>query len=497
MVSSRLEKLMYRDKPATVHFESFQFDKLTAPPLASLLSEYDMMQLYEIARDPKLSARIKKKYNMINQILNPRGFKLLGRGTNRCAYKHYEFPNIVLKVPIDKVGMSDGFNEYQNQWLLQPFVAKTFEIHPSGISLHERVQPLTSHRELELLADDYFNLVTKVFIGKYVMEDIGEQYFMNWGIRPGFGLVLLDYPYLFELDIAKLRCNAPDPKNPYNVCMGEIDYDMGFNHLYCSKCGKRYAARELGKSIENNQLIYNIYNNSKGGSNMENVVVTITKNGVSRTIGKGRKEIGPMRRRPEKPSPVEEPMKVTIIKGGVSRTFCEGKLIGTSELTYKPSETHNTEEPNMPETEMAEKKIGDFLNGKWASDVASNDVNTESVEQEQEPEAKEAEVIEEPELPVEKPKFDKNILKEEKERFAENFNIEAIKYFNAFKGYNESESTEELFRASMEELINVMYNEDCMKYKVLKLFNSYRNSLVEGIMNNPEIKEYFANKNKE
>ena len=482
---------MYRDKPVTVHFESFQFDKLTAPPLASLLSEYDMMQLYEIARDPKLSARIKKKYEMINQILYPRGFKLLGRGTNRCAYKHYEFPNIVLKVPIDKVGMSDGFNEYQNQWLLQPFVAKTFEIHPSGISLHERVQPLTSHRELELLADEYFNLVTKVFIGKYVMEDIGEQYFMNWGVRPGFGLVLLDYPYLFELDIAKLRCNAPDPKNPYNVCMGEIDYDMGFNHLYCSKCGKRYAARELGKSIENNQLIYNIYNNSKGGSNMENVVVTITKNGVSRTIGKGRKEIGPMRRRPEKPSPVEEPMKVTITKGGVSKTFCEGKLIGTSELTYKPSETHNTEDSKMSDGEMLEK-INDYLTNKI-------DMGDKPAEQEQEPEVKEPEVVEEPELPVEKPKVSErnNVLKEEKERFAENFNIEAIKYFNAFKDYDETESTEELFRASMEELINVMYNEDCMKYTVLKLFNSYRNSLIEGVMNNPEIKEYFANKNKE
>lgn len=488
MVSSRLEKLMYRDKPATVHFESFQFDKLTAPPLASLLSEYDMMQLYEIARDPKLSARIKKKYEMINRILNPRGFKLLGRGTNRCAYKHYEFPNIVLKVPIDKVGMSDGFNEYQNQWLLQPFVAKTFEIHPSGISLHERVQPLTSHRELELLADEYFNLVTKVFIGKYVMEDIGEQYFMNWGVRPGFGLVLLDYPYLFELDIAKLRCNAPDPKNPYNVCMGEIDYDMGFNHLYCSKCGKRYAARELGKSIENNQLIYNIYNNSKGGSNMENVVVTITKNGVSRTIGKGRKEIGPMRRRPEKPSPVEEPMKVTITKGGVSKTFCEGKLIGTSELTYKPNETHNTKDFGMPDGEMLEK-INEYLTDK---------IDMGDKPAEQEPEAKEAEAVEEPELPV-KPKVSErnNVLKEEKERFAENFNIEAIKYFNAFKDYDETESTEELFRASMEELINVMYNEDCMKYTVLKLFNSYRNSLIEGVMNNPEVKEYFDNKNKE
>ena len=49
----------------------------------------------------------------------------------------------------------------------------------------------------------------------------------------------------------------------------------------------------------------------------------------------------------------------------------------------------------------------------------------------------------------------------------------------------------------MEELINVIYNEDCMKYKVLKLSNSYRNSLVEATMNNPEIKEYFTNKNKE
>ena len=206
-----------------------------------------------------------------------------------------------------------------------------------------------------------------------------------------------------------------------------------------------------------------------------------------------------MRRRPEKPSLVEEPMKVTITKGGVSRTFCEGKLIGTSELTYKPSETLNTEELNMSETEKNEKIIGDFLNGKWASDVASNNVDTKSVEQEQDQsEVKEVEVIETPEFPVENSKvFDKNILEQEKAQFAENFNIEAIKYFNTFKGYDETESTEELFRASMEELINVIYNEDCMKYKVLKLSNSYRNSLVEATMNNPEIKEYFANKNKE
>ena len=32
------------------------------------------------------------------------------------------------------------------------------------------------------------------------MADIGTNFFMNWGIRPGFGPVLLDYPYVYELD---------------------------------------------------------------------------------------------------------------------------------------------------------------------------------------------------------------------------------------------------------------------------------------------------------
>ena len=34
---------------------------------------------------------------------------------------------------------------------------------------------------------------------------------MNYGLREGFGPVLLDYPYVFELDGRKLICNVPEP----------------------------------------------------------------------------------------------------------------------------------------------------------------------------------------------------------------------------------------------------------------------------------------------
>ena len=79
-------------------------------------------------------------------------------------------------------------------------------------------------------------MIANKFIGKYVLEDIGTIWFKNWGIRPGFGPVLLDYPYLFEVDIRDLYCYDMTPLGL--PCGGQIDYDAGFNILICTKCGK-------------------------------------------------------------------------------------------------------------------------------------------------------------------------------------------------------------------------------------------------------------------
>ena len=232
----------------------FSFESLTARPLFSLLNPQDIEGLRRIATSIKLSSKPKEKYRMMNEILVPRGFKKIASGTNRVAYKFLDDQSIVLKVALDKVGMTDNPNEYYNQFKLAPFVTKVFEVSPCGtVGLFERVVPITTIEEYVTIADDVFTLIVNQILGKYVVDDIGTNYFQNIGVRPGFGPVLLDFPYVYELDGNKLFCNVKDPitKVP---CGGEIDYDDGFNKLICTKCGKQYFAYQLASFEESHKI---------------------------------------------------------------------------------------------------------------------------------------------------------------------------------------------------------------------------------------------------
>lgn len=237
-----LKRLLYPKCKSAIEF---QFDTLMVNPLLSYITPQDIYELNKIATSIKYSSKPKEKYAMIDKILAPRGFKKMASGTNRVVYRFLEDYRIVLKVAIDKVGLSDNGNEYRNQHLLKPFVTKCFEVSPCGtVGLFERVNPITSREEFINISEDVFDLVNNL-IGKYVLEDIGEKYYMNYGLREGFGPVLLDYPYVFELDGRKLICNVPEPMNTLGYCGGEIDYDIGYNDLRCKRCGKRYLATEL------------------------------------------------------------------------------------------------------------------------------------------------------------------------------------------------------------------------------------------------------------
>lgn len=237
-----LKRLLYPKCKSAIEF---QFDSLRSNPLLCYLTIQDISQLNKIATSIKYSSKPKEKYVMIDNILTPRGFKKMASGTNRVTYRFLNDYSIVLKVAIDKVGLSDNGNEYKNQHLLKPFVTKCFDVSPCGtVGLFERVVPITSREEFENIAEDVFDLINNL-IGKYVLEDIGEKFYMNYGLREGFGPVLLDYPYVFELDGRKLICNVTDPLEPLGYCGGEIDYDLGYNNLICTKCGKRYLATEL------------------------------------------------------------------------------------------------------------------------------------------------------------------------------------------------------------------------------------------------------------
>lgn len=242
-----LKRLLYPKCKTAIEFK---FDTLIANPMLSYITVQDIAQLNKIATSIRYSSKPKEKYKMIDNILVPRGFKKMASGTNRVVYRYLNDYRVVLKVAIDKVGLSDNGNEYKNQQLLKPFVSKCFEVSPCGtVGLFERVVPITSREEFINLSDSIFDLINNI-IGKYVLEDIGEKYYMNYGLREGFGPVLLDYPYVFELDGRKLICNVEDPLDPKGYCGGEIDYDVGYDNLICTKCGKRYLATELKKPDE-------------------------------------------------------------------------------------------------------------------------------------------------------------------------------------------------------------------------------------------------------
>lgn len=255
-----------RQNPAEFNFETLQ-----APSMYNFLSEYDIARLYDICTSIRYSSKTDKKIQAIKEILRPRGFVQYANGTNRMCFRYLEDKSFVLKVAYKKSGLDNGFREYQNQQVLKPFVCKTFEVHPSGaVSMHERVLPITNREEFLSVADDVFELLTSI-TGKYVLDDAGSEYFMNFGIRSGFGVVIIDYVDLYELDGRKLYCNRPlIPNTKFPLCGGLIDLDDGFNRFVCTKCGKEYSGSDLQKAIENKDIIL------EGDINMK---VSLVRNG--------------------------------------------------------------------------------------------------------------------------------------------------------------------------------------------------------------------------
>lgn len=241
------------------------FDRICLSfPMTFYLSPQDIEALRKIATSVKLAGKIREKYKMIDDIMRARGFKRFAAGTNRVVYSFYEDPSFLVKIAVDRVGMQDNPMEYQNQFFLKPYVAKMFCISPCGtVGFAERVIPIKNIAEFKEIASDVFDILVTKFLGKYVVEDVGTKYFMNWGIRIGHGPVLLDYPYVYKLDGKKLYCNEFLPD--FNcICNGEIDYNSGFNHLVCGRCGKIYLAVDLRDDTPDNKKII-----AKGGYSMK------------------------------------------------------------------------------------------------------------------------------------------------------------------------------------------------------------------------------------
>lgn len=269
--------IMNKMKGKMVSPAEFDFDKLQGPPLCALLSPNDIMNLNNVATSIRYSANIEMKLKRIDEILKPRGFTKFTGGTNRVVYKFMEDQSFIIKVATCAPAIGDNPREWINQNIYKPFVTKVFEVSPCGtVGLFERGIPITSREEFLSVASDIYDLLANWFTGQYVMDDIGSDYFMNWVIRANFGVILCDFPYSYKLDGNKLYCNAPVKSDSTQLCGGVIDYDDGYNHLKCTKCGVIYRAKQLEQAVKNNTVTV------KGGNyNME---ISITTNNGTKII---------------------------------------------------------------------------------------------------------------------------------------------------------------------------------------------------------------------
>lgn len=244
------------NKNGEITFPEFDYGGLTRPPIHSYLPFNSINQIKNLVHDPKLMAKPSQKYKFMNEILRPFGFRHLASGTNRRTFYSIFDEGIVLKIALDSVGEEANLREYQTQYFIQPFCAKTFDVLPDGlIALSERVEPMKEEDYKNTWSSDIFDFIFQILNRGYIMEDVGGNFFKNWGVRFGFGPVILDYPYIYEIDWHKLKCSKKDPITN-DKCLGDLDYDYsrGMSEIICTKCGARYSAKYLAKLINVSEI---------------------------------------------------------------------------------------------------------------------------------------------------------------------------------------------------------------------------------------------------
>lgn len=226
-------------------FSIQDWNAIQRPPIECYIPQIGLDNLRVLVNDPAWMNKTAKKKKEARKILKQFGLTQIAAGTNRMCFGCEYDPGIVFKLGLDRVGRSDNLAESYNQYFLNGFGAKIIHVLPDGIlGMCERVQTMDQKTYAEH-SDIIYRLITYWSVCKNILiEDIGCNFFKNWGVRLGFGPVLLDYPYVYKVSPFKLVCHRKDPITQQE-CMGHIDYDPGLNQIVCDRCGVRYGISDI------------------------------------------------------------------------------------------------------------------------------------------------------------------------------------------------------------------------------------------------------------
>lgn len=238
---------MYRSLAYTVPLER-AFDDLQGPMVEDLFDAETIKSIKLVVTNPKIKF-FKDKFRILAGILNPLGYILAHAGTNRVVFQPQFDDSFVVKIGLDIAGRTNNPNEIVNQKYLKPFVCKCFDTTDDGvIGTFERVVPIENLYQLWSVREDIFDIM-RAITKRFVIDDFGTEAFKNWGVRKGFGPVLLDYADMYILDKDTAYCRKPIDWHSTAVCGGELGYTPGYNKIMCKKCGgigkaKQYKGKE-------------------------------------------------------------------------------------------------------------------------------------------------------------------------------------------------------------------------------------------------------------
>ena len=248
--NSKINSRLYHDADIYQSMNTFTtleelFESIEGPCVYDFFTDDELALIKKIIFDRKDKA-FKKKFQKLDAIVKPKGFKRSGCGTNRVVYEPLDDnATFCIKIALDRAGSKNNPDEIVNQKYLKPFVAKCFDISQDGnVGIFERVIPIENLYQMWSVREDIYKIMETI-VGRFIIDDFGTKAFKNWGLRKGFGPVLLDYADMYILDPKILYCTHTLNLDTTEQCRGELDYDAGFNNIICLKCGGIHMASEF------------------------------------------------------------------------------------------------------------------------------------------------------------------------------------------------------------------------------------------------------------
>ena len=248
--NSKINSRLYHDADIYQSMNTFTtleelFESIEGPCVYDFFTDDELALIKKIIFDRKDKA-FKKKFQKLDAIVKPKGFKRSGCGTNRVVYEPLDDnATFCIKIALDRAGSKNNPDEIVNQKYLKPFVAKCFDISQDGnVGIFERVVPIENLYQMWSVREDIYKIMETI-VGRFIIDDFGTKAFKNWGLRKGFGPVILDYADMYILDPKILYCTHTLNLDTTEQCRGELDYDAGFNNIICLKCGGIHMASEF------------------------------------------------------------------------------------------------------------------------------------------------------------------------------------------------------------------------------------------------------------